>query len=192
MGKQVYIIHGYGASPTNHWFPWLKDKLITDDHQVSVLHMPNSSNPRPKEWLDTLAISIKSIDNNTYFVTHSLGSITLLKYLNQLNPLPIFGGFILVSGFSKPLSLLPSLNPFTEQDVEYNKIISATNSRAVIAAKDDYIVPFQFSQNLSKQLDASFISVEKGGHFLGDDGYTAFPSVYDILNHMIENQSFLP
>ncbi|MED4253322.1 alpha/beta hydrolase, partial [Priestia megaterium] len=28
MGKQVYIIHGYGASPSNHWFPWLKEKLL--------------------------------------------------------------------------------------------------------------------------------------------------------------------
>jgi predicted alpha/beta hydrolase family esterase len=187
MKIQVYIIHGYGASPTNHWFPWLKDKLIADDHQVSVLHMPNSSNPRQEEWLDTLASSIKSIDNYTYFVTHSLGSITLLKYLEQLNPLPIFGGFILVSGFSKPLSILPSLNPFTEQEVDYNKIISATNSRTVIAAKDDNIVPYQFSQNLSKQLDASFFPVEKGGHFLEGDGYITFPSVYDILNHMMKS-----
>ncbi|MBT2605987.1 alpha/beta hydrolase, partial [Bacillus sp. ISL-53] len=38
MGKQVYIIHGYGASPANHWFPWLKEKLIADDNQVLVLH----------------------------------------------------------------------------------------------------------------------------------------------------------
>ncbi|WP_426451986.1 RBBP9/YdeN family alpha/beta hydrolase [Paenibacillus sp. S-38] len=186
MGKQVYIIHGYGASPTNHWFPWLKETLLADDHQVSVLHMPNSSDPRLEEWLDTLANSIKSMDTNTYFVTHSLGSITLLKYLEQLNPLPTFGGFILVSGFAKPLSLLPSLNPFTEKEVDYNKIIVATNSRTIIAAKDDNIVPFQFSQNLSKQLDASFISVEKGGHFLEDDGYITFPAVYDILNQMIK------
>ncbi|MCZ8517850.1 MULTISPECIES: RBBP9/YdeN family alpha/beta hydrolase [Paenibacillus] len=186
MGKQVYIIHGYGASPNNHWFPWLKEALLADDHQVSVLDMPNSSDPRKEEWLDTLAKGIKSIDNKTYFVTHSLGSITLLKYLEQLNPLPTFGGFILVSGFAKPLSLFPSINPFTEKEVDYNKIIAATNSRAVIAAKDDNIVPFQFSQHLSKQLDASFISVEKGGHFLEDDGYITFPAVYDILNQMIK------
>jgi len=48
MRKQVYIIHGYGASPSNHWFPWLKEKLMADDHQVSVLHMPNSSDPKKK------------------------------------------------------------------------------------------------------------------------------------------------
>ncbi|USK30847.1 alpha/beta hydrolase [Bacillus sp. CMF21] len=186
MGKQVFIIHGYGASPDNHWFPWLKEKLMADDNQVSVLHMPNSSDPKKEEWLETLANKIKNLDNNTYFVTHSLGSITLLNYLEQLDPLPSFGGYILVSGFSEPLSSLPSLNPFTVKKVDYKKIISATNSRAVIAAKDDYIVPFQVSQNLSEQLNTSFYPVEKGGHFLEDDGFISFPLVYDILNNMMK------
>jgi len=186
VGKQVYIIHGYGASPASHWFPWLKEKLIADDHQVSVLHMPNSSDPKKEEWLETLANKIKNLDTNTYFVAHSLGSITLLNYLEQLDPLPEFGGFILVSGFSERLSSLPSLDPFTVKEVDYQKIISAANSRAVIAAKDDYIVPCELSQNFSKQLDASFYSVEKGGHFLEDDGFITFQLVYDILNNMMK------
>ncbi|MED4267851.1 RBBP9/YdeN family alpha/beta hydrolase [Priestia megaterium] len=186
MRKQVYIIHGYGASPASHWFPWLKEKLMADDHQVSVLHMPNSSAPEKGEWLETLANKIKNLDDNTYFVAHSLGSITLLNYLEQLNPLPGFGGFVLVSGFSERLSSLSSLDPFTVKEVDYQKIISATNSRAVIAARDDYIVPFQLSQNLSKQLDTSFYPIEKGGHFLEDDGFIAFQLVYDILNNMMK------
>lgn len=188
MGKQVYIIHGYGASPANHWFPWLKEKLIADDNQVSVLHMPNSSDPKKEEWLETLANNIKNLDNNTYFVTHSLGSIALLNYLEQLELLPNFGGIILVSGFSESLSILPSLDPFTVKKVDYKKIISATSSRAVIAAKDDHIVPFQLSKNLSKQLDASFYPVEKGGHFLEDDGFITFPFIYDILNTMMKTE----
>ncbi|MGC9934497.1 RBBP9/YdeN family alpha/beta hydrolase [Priestia aryabhattai] len=187
MGKQVYIIHGYGASPDKHWFPWLKEKLIADNHEVSVLQMPNSSDPKKEEWLETLANKVRGLDNNTYFVTHSLGSITLLNYLEQLDSLPNFGGFILVAGFSEPLSSLPpSLNPFTLKKVDYKKIISATNSRVVIAAKDDYIVPFQLSQNLSKQLTASFYPVEKGGHFRGDDGFITLPLVYNILNNMMK------
>ncbi|MGW9019166.1 RBBP9/YdeN family alpha/beta hydrolase [Priestia megaterium] len=186
MGKHIHIIHGYGASPSSHWFPWLKEKLIADDHQVSILQMPNSSDPKKEEWLETLANKIKNLDTNTYFVTHSLGSITLLNYLEQLDPLPDLGGFILVSGFSEQLSSLPSLDPFTVKKVDNQRIISATNSCAVIAAKDDYIVPCELSQNLSKQLDASFSPVEKGGHFLEDDGFITFQLVYDILNNMMK------
>ena len=28
MEKQVYIVHGYGATPDNHWFKWLEEELI--------------------------------------------------------------------------------------------------------------------------------------------------------------------
>ncbi|MCO7125170.1 alpha/beta hydrolase [Sporolactobacillus shoreicorticis] len=186
MGKQIYIIHGYGAQPTNHWFPWLKEKLKADGHQVLIPHMPNSSSPDKEEWLEALVNEIKNLDSNTYFVAHSLGCITLLKYLEKLDPLPSFGGFILVSGFSAPLPSLPSISPFTAKKVDGSKIISATNSRAVIAAKDDYIVPFQFSQDLSEQLNASFYLVEKGGHFLKNDGFITFPLVFDLLNNIIK------
>ena len=109
-----------------------------------------------------------------------------MNYLEQLDPLPGFGGFILVSGFSQRLSSLPSLDPFTVKKVDYQKIISAANSCAVIAAKDDYIVPFQLSENLSKQLDASFYPLEKGGHFLEDDGFITFKLAHDILNNMMK------
>ncbi|MBD5025023.1 hydrolase, partial [Xanthomonas citri pv. citri] len=34
MTKQVYIIHGYRASSTNHWFPWLKKRLLADGVQA--------------------------------------------------------------------------------------------------------------------------------------------------------------
>ena len=27
MEKQVYIVHGYGATPDNHWFKWLEEEL---------------------------------------------------------------------------------------------------------------------------------------------------------------------
>ncbi|KRD81494.1 hypothetical protein ASE51_25155 [Bacillus sp. Root147] len=110
----------------------------------------------------------------------------MLRKTGTIRSIPDFGGFILVSGFSEQLSSLPSLDPFTVKKVDNQKIISATNSRAVIAAKDDYIVPFQLSQNLSKQLDASFYPVEKGGHFLEDDGFITFQLVYGILNNMMK------
>lgn len=113
----------------------VKGKLIADGNQVSVLHLPNSSDPKKEEWLETLANKIKNLDNDTYFVTHSLGSITLLNYLEQLDPLPSFGGFILVSGFSEPLSSLPSLDPFTVKKVDYKKIISATNPVLLLLQK---------------------------------------------------------
>ena len=39
----------------------VKGKLIADGNQVSVsLHLPNSSDPKKEEWLETLANKIKN------------------------------------------------------------------------------------------------------------------------------------
>lgn len=56
-----------------------------------------------------------------------------------------------------------------------------TGHRAIIAAIDDSIVPLAFSKELAESLDATFIPVERGHHFLGDDGFTEFPLVLEEL-----------
>ncbi|WP_090642920.1 alpha/beta hydrolase [Paenibacillus sp. UNC496MF] len=185
MKKHVYIVHGGYASPTKHWFPWLKEKVRADGHQASVLRMPNSSDAKKEEWVGALADEIKFLDPDTYFVTHSLACMTLLNYLDGLDSLTNVGGFILVSGYAEPLAAFPTLDPFTAKKVDHRKIISATASRAVKAAKDDYMCPFELTMKLSEQLDASFYPVENGGHFRDVDGFVTFPLVYAILNEMM-------
>jgi len=44
--KKVMIIHGYRASPLDHWFPWLHDKVYAvDGIEMDVLRMPNPEAP---------------------------------------------------------------------------------------------------------------------------------------------------
>lgn len=74
MKKQVYIIHGYRASSTNHWLPWLKKRLLADGVQADILNMPNPLQPRLEDWLETLSLYQHTLHENTYLVAHSLGS----------------------------------------------------------------------------------------------------------------------
>ena len=39
MKKQIYVIHGYGASPDKHWFPWLKRILGNKGYEIEILKM---------------------------------------------------------------------------------------------------------------------------------------------------------
>ena len=132
--KQVYIVHGYGASPDSHWFPWLKQRLQSQGVKVSVLDMPNSAYPQPDQWQQTLEQQVKLADGNTWFVTHSLGSIAVLRYLADRKDLSTIGGIVLVSGFNEHLSNIPELDPFLRPDLDYAKIIKVTHKRMVIAA----------------------------------------------------------
>lgn len=183
--KQVYIIHGYWASPEHHWFPWLKEMLLEKGVAVDVLSMPTPITPKIDEWTKHLMEHVSVLNKNTYFVAHSLGCISLLKYLEHLNSSEQIGGFVLVSGFTKKVPNYQFLNEFTQHQLDYKLIIEMVENRAVIASKDDPIVPFPLSQKLAEEIQADFHQTDGCGHFLANDGFTTFPLAYNILVKMM-------
>ncbi|HXH12507.1 MAG TPA: alpha/beta hydrolase [Alphaproteobacteria bacterium] len=181
----IYIVHGYGASPSDHWFPWLKKEMEKMGATVSIVNLPSPNDPQPKEWQQALKAQVSPLDRNTYFVTHSLGGITLLTFLEGTPEAAEIGGYILVSGFNDSLPILPQLNSFKKPNIAYDKLSRMTKNRVVISAIDDSIVPHALSKALADSLDAKFIPVERGGHFLGSDGFTEFPLVLEELERVI-------
>lgn len=180
--KRVYIVHGYMASPTDHWFPWLKEKLELDGVKVEILAMPNSANPDVRQWNEYLEECISVPDETTYFVGHSLGSISVLNYLSGLNGAEKIGGIILVAGFAEPLPSLPELDGFTKNAPTFEKIIKMSSSREVILSTNDEIVPPKFTENLASKLETKPVKIESGGHFLGREGFKELSIVYEKLN----------
>ncbi|WP_179033048.1 alpha/beta hydrolase [Paenibacillus kribbensis] len=102
--------------------------------------MPNSSIPQLHERTQHLLSSIEVLHKDTYFVGHSLGCISILRYLQQANIPEPLGSLVFVSGFTDPVPALPSLDEFTNDQLDYQQIIDSVRKRAVIASKDT-IVP---------------------------------------------------
>ena len=185
-GKQVYVVHGFMASPSDHWFGWLKSQLEARGAKVSILAMPDSSNPDPAVWQRHLEQNVERRDENTYFVAHSLGCIALLHYLQSLPADTHIGGMLLVSGFNASLSLIPQLDNFTRTPaLDADRLIAMTPNRAVIASRNDAIVPYALTVDLSRQLQSQLSTVEEGGHFLGSEGFTTLPVAYELLSAMM-------
>ena len=186
MQKCVYIVHGYDASPKSHWFAWLKDEIEKSGARAEILTMPTPAHPRLDEWLKTLRESVK-FKGEVYLVGHSLGCPTILNFLQSSAMGGTIEGVVLVSGLAKPLSdpQFKILDEFMDRDFDFGRIKAAAKQRAVVAAKDDYIVPFSFSCELAGQIDAKFYEVQKGGHFLDRDGFTKLDLVYEILEKMM-------
>ncbi|MCW2476272.1 MULTISPECIES: alpha/beta hydrolase [unclassified Symbiopectobacterium] len=182
---RIYIVHGYGASPSEHWFAWLKSEMEKTGATVSIVNLPTTDDPQPQAWQRALETQVTSLDKNTYFVAHSLGSITLLRFLEKHPTNAPIGGYILVSGFNGSLPTLPQLDRFIKPAINYGALAQRANTRVVIAAADDTVVPYRFSQALAKSLDARFITVEQGNHFLASDGFTEFPLVLAELKKAI-------
>ena len=183
--KHVYIIHGYAASPTDHWFPWLKQKLETQGATVTVLALPDSQSPTVEAWDQYLKNNVALPDKNTFFVAHSLGCITLLRYLSALPEHSRVGGITIVSGFAEPLQERPQLNPFVKEGYAVEKVKRISGQYDVIASKNDSIVPYVLTKHLAQQLGANLTSLENGGHFLAREGFQQFDTVYDVVERQM-------
>ena len=96
---RVFIIHGFDASPEEHWFPWLESQLQERGIQAIRLRMPESSHPDFDRWQATMREAIGQPDEHTILVAHSLGTISVLHFASQSGTKRL-GGIVLVSGFA--------------------------------------------------------------------------------------------
>ena len=98
--KRAFLIHGWGGSPNEGWRPWLKNKLEQQGFEVFVPAMPDTNYPKLDAWLDKLEQAVGTPDENCYFVGHSLGCITILRYLEKLEEGQKVNTVVLVAGFT--------------------------------------------------------------------------------------------
>ncbi|WP_240928897.1 MULTISPECIES: alpha/beta hydrolase [Staphylococcus] len=169
----MYIAHGYHADPYQHWFPWLKNVLEIEGHDVKVIKFPNPDTPRVEEWIPAMNEQVQHLNHDTLFVAHSSGVITTLKFLNDAD-ISSIGGVALVSGFKDRLPHMPELDAFVDQHIDYDALKIKLNHRFCIAAKNDTIVPFSYTAKLSDVLGAKLYVQEEGGHFCREDGFESF------------------
>ena len=116
---------------------------------------------------------------------HSLGCVTLLRYLNRQSARIKIGGAILVSGYVEMIPKYPKFKEFVEIDLDMKKLIAMANKRCVFSAPNDTIIDYKYSRNLAMLFDAKLITIEGGGHFIGQEGFSEFPELFDELCAMI-------
>lgn len=188
--KKIYIIHGYYASPNEHWFPWFVEKVYAVyGIEVEVLRMPTPESPYVEAWLEKLHDKIGIPNNEMFIVAHSLGCVALLRYLDSLHESFTLGGMILVSPFDKPLEVFPNLDPFVDVTLNYAKLSRNVLQKHVIFSDNDMYVPPSISKTLGVKLDSALLEIPRGGHFLGIEGFETFPELYEIFRQMITKYS---
>ncbi|MFZ4843968.1 RBBP9/YdeN family alpha/beta hydrolase [Mycetocola saprophilus] len=177
--KRVVVVHGYGAGPESHWFPWLVAKL--PKARVEIPALPDSSAPNFDTWIEAAAAAIADADEDTVLVGHSLGAVTALIALATLPPERKLGGVVLVAGFAEALPGYEALDPFTLVPVDIELLRARSNHRVVFVADSDPIVDPAFTRRLSSRFDAHLIVVPGAGHFQDTEDKTEFPELLPVL-----------
>ncbi|MBL4559884.1 MAG: serine hydrolase family protein [Labilibaculum sp.] len=182
---KIYLIHGYTASPDSNWFQDFKKNVAKENIEISILKMPNSQSPKLNEWIDYMEKFVKEIDEQTIFIGHSLGCVTLLNFLSTFN-IPKISALFLVSGFVES-SPIPALTEFVRPRLNYNYLKQLTSTRIVISAVDDDIIPYEYSKTMAERIDAKFTLLTEGKHFIDRDNFTEFPFLIKEIKKLLND-----
>jgi predicted alpha/beta hydrolase family esterase len=182
--RRLFIIHGYTGYPNKNWFPWLKTEAEKLGMNVTVPAMPNTEAPQLNEWLPYLQEIVGKPNEDTYFVGHSLGCSTILRYLESLSEGQRVGGAILVAGFAEPIHFT-ELDSFTTSAWDDEKIKQATRKLVVINSDNDPHVPTEMAEHIHQRFGAKLIIIPDAGHINESSGYKEAPFVLDELKSFL-------
>lgn len=179
--SRVVIVHGYSATPADHWFGSLAEALERAGVAVRVPALPNPGAPDLEEWITLVGRALGTPDEGTGIVTHSLGGVTTLHALDRAPGSWRLGAFIAVAGFVSPLPTLPELDSFTAVRPDVERTAARTGDRSVLLSDNDTHVPAAHTVALGQTLRAETITVPGAGHFLAEEGVTTLPQVAERL-----------
>lgn len=174
----VYIILGWGATPKNDWFPYLKKKLQEKGYKVKVPLMPDIDNPKIKPWVNKLK-SFK-VNYDTIFVGHSVGCQTILRFLEnfpeKINMVILVAPWITINKDNLDENEEWSVaKPWSETPIDYKKIKNKVRKFIVIYSEDDPFAIEKDIKKLIKDLNAKEVNVGKKGHICEGDGIKTLP-----------------
>lgn len=180
MVLRVFIIHGWGGHPDSNWFPWLKSKLEERGIETKIVEMPDSDNPKQDPWVSTLENEVGISDKDTYFIGHSLGCITILRYLEELTEGERAGGVVLVAGFTDSLGI-DELSDFFTEEINWSIIKPHCSKFVAIASDNDHYVDLKYGTILKEKLDAKLLIQPQMGHFNMKELHVALNELLKIM-----------
>lgn len=179
--REAVIFHGYGATPEDHWFGWLAERLDHAGVSTQIPAMPDSMSPSADQWAATAAEALGRPGRETIVIAHSLGCLTVLRHLASLTGPWRVGTMVLVSGFVDTLPTLPDLDGFIGEGVNLSGIPENVGSLTIMRSDDDSHVPVELTDRLAGLLGTTALVVPGAGHFLAADGVTTLPHALEAI-----------
>lgn len=179
--QRASIIHGYYASPEDHWFGWLADQLEAAGIATTIPALPNPQDPDPAQWIATVRDDLGTVEENSIVIAHSLGCLTVLRYLGSLPGPWHLGTLVLVSGFVDQLPALPDLDSYIGDGCDVEGLSHHIDRLTVIRSDADPFVPHGHTDRLADLLGIAAMVVPGAGHFLTSDGVTSLPEVLEAI-----------
>lgn len=192
--RRAVIIHCWEGYPEYCWYGQVKNDLEALGFAVQLPAMPETETPKLETWLPKLREVVGEADEDLYLIGHSVGVITILRYLESLPDNIKIGGVVMVAGFADDLGYMDSvedktvLPSFFKTPIDWDKIKTHTNSFIAIHSDDDPYVSLEHADILKDKLAAEIIIKPGMKHFSGEvddeESCTELPEVVEEIKAM--------
>jgi|SRR5579872_1669899 len=196
--NKIILVHGWGGNANSGWKPWLKSKLEKMGHEVLVPDMPDTETPIIEKWVGHLAEIVGKPNEKTFFVGHSIGCQTILRYLDthQFPPHAKVGGAIFVAGWFNLENLeaeeVPIAKPWIERPINPEKIKSVLPKSTLIISDNDPYGALEYNKQKFSELDSKITIAKGAGHMTGEEGFKEFPLVLSELQLLMRLHELKP
>jgi hypothetical protein len=184
MEKRIIIVHGWGGSPSSDWIGWATEAFREKGYEVIAPEMPDTNNPIIKKWVGHLKSVVGIVDENTYFIGHSIGCQAIIRFLETVDAK--VGGAIFVAGWfdltnqSEEEKIIAK--PWIETPIGYMKVKeNLVRSVAVLSDNDPYVSYEETKRDFETRLGAEVITIHEAGHMTSGDSFSTFPQLLDIF-----------
>ncbi len=184
--KRAIIVHGWEGFPEEAWFPWLKSELEKRGFEVHVPAMPDASVPVIEKWVPKLAEVVGTPDEETYFIGHSVGVQTILRYLESIDVhvggvLSVVGWFTLIPESLEDEESKKIAEPWLTRPIDDEKVKRNAGSVSAIFSDNDPFVGLENKEMFEKRLGAETAVLHGKGHLGYSEGYTEVPEVLNAF-----------
>jgi len=188
--KRVFIVHRWEGSPKEGMIAWLKQELEKKGFEANALEMPNTDEPTIEEWVGHLTSSVDNPDEDTYFIGHSIGCQTIMRYLERLPENVKVGGAVFIAGWFNLKDVepeaLPIAKPWLETPIDTEKVKSHTENFVAIFSNNDPYVPLEDKEIFVEKLHAKIIIEADKGHYIAEDKISEVPIALESIISMSE------
>ncbi len=191
--KKIIIAHGWSGSPDEPMLKWIRETMQSSGYEVVAPAMPHPNTPTIEDWVSALREGAGEVDENTFFVGHSVGCQTTLRFIESISEDKKVGGVLLIAPwFYLTLENLDEdedpevAKPWIETPINFEKILSHINKISAIFSDNDPYVPLEENKKLLEdKLGAKTVVMHDMGHFTESDNVSGLPEAILELKDMI-------
>lgn len=184
--KRAFIIHGWDGTPQEGWLPWLKRELEARGFYVEVPRMPDTHAPKIEVWVPHLAGLVGDPDGETYFIGHSIGVQTILRYLETVDAhvggvVAVAGFFTLITGSIGGPEEEAIAQPWLTRPMNLEKIKKNAGRVVAVFSDNDRFVDLENVAMFQERLGAKMHILHNKGHIDENAGVREVPEILEAI-----------